>query len=98
MESDLISRSAAMEAINQHSYETAYDWEKTQDILNELPAVDAVPVVHGRWDEFENTIVCSACGEKWSIRDDGDFVIIEAKEDLRFCPSCGARMDAEGDK
>ena len=57
--------------------------------------IDAAPVVHSYWDEYENTIVCKACGEKWSIREDGDFVIIEAKGDLKFCPSCGARMDGE---
>lgn len=26
-----------------------------------LPALDAVPVVHSYWDEYKNTIVCKAC-------------------------------------
>lgn len=58
-----------------------------------LSTVDAVPVVHSQWEESENIIICKACGEKWSIRDDGDFVVIEAKEDLKYCPSFGAKMD-----
>lgn len=43
--SDLISRSAVIEALDQHSYENGSDYEKTVELLNEIPAVDAVPVV-----------------------------------------------------
>lgn len=42
---DLISRSAAIEALDQHSYENGSDYAKTVELLNELPAFDAVPVV-----------------------------------------------------
>ena len=91
---DFISREEAIEALSQHFFENGYDYDKTVELLSELDAHDVAPVVHSHWEEYENTIVCKACGEKWSIREDGDFVIIEAKNDLKFCPSCGAKMDA----
>ena len=55
--------------------------------LNEAPTVDAVEVVHGRWDEKTTPYwhlihVCSICGfEKVT-----DHV-------FNYCPNCGARMD-----
>lgn len=39
MNNDAISRSAAIEALNQHSYETSYDYDKTVELLSDLPAV-----------------------------------------------------------
>lgn len=42
---DAISRSAAIEALDQHSYETSCDYDKTVELLNELPALDVAPVV-----------------------------------------------------
>lgn len=45
MNNDLISRSAAIEALNQHSYETSRDYDKTVELLNELPALNVAPVV-----------------------------------------------------
>ena len=94
---DAISRSAVHIAINSQIFDTEYpsELDELERQIDELPALDVAPVVHSYWDEYENTIICKACGEKWSIREDGDFVIIEAKDDLKFCPSCGARMDGE---
>lgn len=63
-----------------------------QDI-DEAPTVDAVPVVHGRWeaevDEDEDWgemeyHKCSVCGK---------FRFWETN----YCPSCGATMDLEVD-
>lgn len=60
------------------------------NIISNAPTIDAVPVVHGRWevvkeyDELDPRMICSACGEidmplaRWS-----------------YCPNCGARMDLE---
>lgn len=59
-------------------------------IMEEAPAVDAVPVVHGRWidenpdDSLDPRMRCSICTGvespllKW-----------------RYCPNCGAKMDGE---
>jgi len=69
-------------------------------LLDEIPAADVVPVVHGRWiktdrgmREVVNTgeVVrfylhdCSVCG--YHTGNQG--------RDFNFCPICGARMDGE---
>ena len=84
---DLISRAAAIEE--------ATDWKIKPDDeifaaikiairskIEQLPAVDAVPVVHGRWGENGD---CSECGfQPWYERD---------IHTLSYCPNCGAKMD-----
>ena len=83
MSGDLISREAAKEAVK---YIPWCDWSAVARTLDELPSVDAVPVVHGRWIRQDNTYTryqCSVCeaknyGMKYS-----------------FCPNCGAKMDRE---
>ena len=61
--------------------------------LADVPPVDAVEVVHGRWrietDEEEpnpmfKLVVCSACKEK-------------ANDTYNYCPNCGAKMDGDGE-
>lgn len=62
------------------------------DIVEYAPAVDAAPVVHGRWkSDYEDVLFsCSVCGTQISTSWD--------YEDLewRFCPTCGAKMDGDG--
>ena len=76
--SDVISRKDLIQEI-----EPLLTWEMLAKI-NKMPAVDAVPVVHGRWmpmKRYRSEYVCSECGDMWP-----DF-----KSD--YCPNCGARMD-----
>ena len=53
-------------------------------LIDEIPAADVAPVVHGKWimhdDEFGLTCECSACH-------------IETMGDGNYCPNCGAKMD-----
>ncbi len=52
-----------------------------------LTAVDAVPVVHGKWKpdpHCYHVFYCSAC--------DSPFWVMRA-----YCPNCGAKMDGEGE-
>lgn len=72
-------------------------------ILWEAPAVDAVPVRHGRWLDrkgkvaikvyFESKVrifdaYCSECGQ-WLVGSD------EYGCEDNYCPHCGAKMDEE---
>lgn len=64
-----------------------------QDVKH-LTAVEAAPVVHGRWIPIKGKwfayFQCSVCGEKISyLSDDG-------KALTNYCPNCGAKMDGEG--
>ena len=92
---DLISRAAAIDEIEEYleeyselEPETGYHnlkWcamEEAHDVLLALPAVDAVPVVHGRWVKRKtwDKSVCSNCS-------------FENAEMTKFCPECGAKMD-----
>lgn len=62
------------------------DFATHTKILKLYPTVDAVPVVHGRWewlgcDEF----VCSVCG---------GYVEYQSHNcGYAYCPKCGAKMD-----
>ena len=54
----------------------------------QMGEVDAVPVVHGRWEEADDGdgVVCSVCRE--------DFCNIYLEVDrFNYCPNCGAKMD-----
>lgn len=58
--------------------------------INDFPAADVAPVVHGRWGEtyligFDDIKGrnCSECG----------YTIGEMP--LKYCPNCGAKMDGE---
>lgn len=64
------------------------------EVLDDVPAADAAPVVHGEWivnPKREYDYICSVCG--------GD-----APEDrwrnnailTPYCPNCGAKMDGGG--
>lgn len=57
-------------------------------LIDEIPAADVAPVVHGRWimhdDEFGLTCECSVCH-------------IETMGDGNYCPNCGAKMDGGAD-
>ena len=69
---------------------SAIGYEGAKHILESLPTVDAVPVVHGRWKEDPSGYgfwICSACG----------FVSEASAADMlyKFCPVCGAKMDGK---
>ena len=80
---DMISRAAAIEAI--------LDSFNAIKAIEGLTAVDAVPVVHGRWvermyktgDITTISYFCSKC--------DGEHYFGRAN----YCQNCGAKMDGE---
>lgn len=60
--------------------------------INNIPAADVAPVVHGKWREYEafplapsmNGYPCSNCGMHFSASN---------IPMLNYCPNCGAKMD-----
>jgi hypothetical protein len=65
-----------------------------RDRLNNDPTVDAVEVVHGRWEKDEPDKCgnrkprCSVCG-KYHLAWWSDYT------HCNYCPNCGAKMDGE---
>lgn len=63
--------------------------------IDTLPAVDAVPVVHGKWLNSvagEKIIKCSKCKTQYYVG-----ATKENTKQYKFCPNCGARMDGKDD-
>lgn len=56
--------------------------------LADVPTVDAVEVVHGRWIEFNSFMTCSECDTDWYYGDNDT-------DRFDYCPNCGAKMDGE---
>ena len=64
-------------------------------VIDKMPTVDVVPVVHGHWVERTDYVGdtyydCSACGESWTTIE-GD----PCDNGMNYCPNCGALMDLE---
>ena len=65
--------------------------------INEMPTIDAVPVIHGRWikmtgmmpPEYHGHYECSEC--QWHMK--GFRNSWTREEELFYCPNCGAKMD-----
>lgn len=85
---DLISRAAALDALD-HERKVLIEQERfgaehivvhhAQRLIEDLPAVDAVPVVHGEW-KWSHGGQCSECG------------FHNSNFDYNYCPNCGAKM------
>ena len=78
--------------------ETSNDWMTIVEQLKEAQTVDAVEVVHGRWEDRENPQWkaydirhCSVCG--WNIP---KTKLRQKDSHWNYCPNCGAKMDGDG--
>ena len=87
-----ITSSETQKALRAMTGEEAY--VTVVGILNELPAADVAPVVHGRWDNSgrytfpggSTAVRCTNCG----------CALTESEYRLNnwnYCPVCGAKMD-----
>lgn len=81
--------------------EPSAEWYCVEGMIENAPAVDASPVVHGRWINYpeclgyegaycDENIVCSECHSVWNIIDND-------ADRFDYCPMCGARMDGGSD-
>ena len=86
MSKEYIGREEVILAV-RHAW--AKGLEPTQ-YIEQIPAADVTPVVHGRWIEDHDYLKCPECSVmvKW------DFTFFDIG-DWNYCPNCGARMDKE---
>lgn len=86
MSKEYIGREEAILAV-RHAW--AKGLEPTQ-YIEQIPAADVTPVVHGRWIEDHDYLKCPECSVmvKW------DFTFFDIG-DWNYCPNCGAKMDKE---
>lgn len=87
---DLISREAAIDAV-KHAWAKGLEPSQYVEIVS---SVDAVPVVHGRWERKDSLscaieYYCSVCGDRAPL----GYMRQCAK--TKYCPNCGAKMDGE---
>ena len=59
-------------------------------IVNEQPTADVAPIKHGKW--ISGNPICPCCGGDKFKDLDAD---IWADWQPKYCPNCGAKMDAE---
>ena len=106
----VIDATAVYNGIALYMAENAYLNDTALDVLkmmagwlNEAPTVDAVEVVHGKWEDehggkYANPRYrCSACKERALYKFERD-LLDNWKEVQAFtpnCPYCGAMMDLE---
>ena len=97
-DNDLISRAVAIDALTDKNLRRNVDSvcdgdmnrtrRAAQRAIAQLPAVDAAPVVHARWIQYEpdlhgtKPLECGACHYLFARLYPRD-----------FCPHCGAKMD-----
>lgn len=82
-----ITSSETQKALRAMTGEEAY--VTVVGILNELPAADVAPVVHGRWGDngIPDSMLCGCyvCGFTCGAHS------------FLYCPMCGAKMDGGAD-
>ena len=75
---EYIEREAALAEIKGQPPELHYpSWYAGQ--IEEIPAVDVRPVIHGYWQDNIINFYCSKCGERGAPH-------------WKYCPGCGADM------
>ena len=69
------------------------------DLIDEMPAADVAPVVHGKFIELNiddemkpSEFQCSVCGHTEEL-----FMITPEELEWKYCPHCGAKMDGEAE-
>lgn len=71
---------------------SSVDEDTILDLVDNVPTVDAAPVVHGRWERRRNVWYCTNCGKGYKIT----YGAVAANMH-NYCPHCGAVMDGGAD-
>lgn len=71
---------------SSYCLEYVFKWLSDEFEIEDAPAADVVPVVHGRWVDGK----CSNCGVDIPTDDAHDAIF---ENECRFCYYCGAKMD-----
>lgn len=81
-------RIAALIEENKALHQDVRRLTAAQKAKRELEAVDAAPVVHGRWQSngIHGSVLCRCSECHYDA----------AAYSFRYCPMCGAKMDGEG--
>ena len=76
-----------LERASEIIYIAGFSYELVIEILDNIPAADVAPVVHGDWE-----IVLGSNGNEYMV-----CTCCRVSQDLTgvftYCPNCGARMD-----
>lgn len=100
MMDDLISRKEVLNTIGE-PHPMDYNACSVVSLAKDIPAVDTIPVKHGRWEGDETCDAYDIAGVKtWAIKRKCSICgfthrFIEAHMCYEFCPNCGAKMDLE---
>lgn len=91
---EYIEREALMDRIelNAREYGEEYDaWQILGDV-EDFPAADVAPVVHGKWVKDTTVQVMAPGGQKYHFSCSVCGYITRL-HNLNYCPNCGAKMD-----
>lgn len=93
---EYIEREDAVNAVMAAKWVNGSDGAMAMEIVASPAAVDAAPVVHGRWISWEEAgnFVPSPDRHECSVCHDAAQVLVNGFELLSdYCPNCGAKMD-----
>lgn len=95
-ENDIISRTAAIDAIDEIESEIAegcgFDYEKWRKHFCNLPPAQPGRK-RGQWRHYEGFLTCSECRTEYD-----DDIMTHCCDDVpKFCPNCGADMREESE-
>ena len=81
-----------------YTMETETDAAVVLRMIDDAPAADVAPVVHGRWDDsgrytFPGGAIAVRCTECGCALTESEYHL----ENWNYCPVCGAKMDGGAD-
>lgn len=108
---ELIDRLALREKMYHEAFESDTDMQRWdggcwirykmfENAVNDAPIIEAVPVVHGKWNpgkilshEFVGNVCVSIDFEDWRCSICGIVVEQPNMPLYKYCPNCGAKME-----